>query len=81
MVRFLLVNCEADLSAPSLHIRAESAMEADVEHSETLFTMMLNTFYDPVQFLGQILNTGVRQGNEDGSQSSKTFTFGELGRP
>lgn len=81
MVRFLLENCGADLSVSSLQIRADSAMEADVEPSESLFTMILNTFHEPVQFLSQILNTGVRQGNEDCCQSNKTFTFGELGRP
>lgn len=57
---------------------ADSETEADLEPSDSVFCMILNTFHSPVEFLKEVLNSGVAQSYEDGSQSTKTFTFGEL---
>lgn len=77
VVQFLIVHCGADLSCNSLQILAQDASEADVESSDSVFSMILNTFHEPVEFLKELLNSGVAQRYEEGSQSRKTFTFGD----
>lgn len=79
MVRFLIVHCGADLSAQCVQIDADGDQDARLESSETTFDMILTTLHEPVLFLRTLLDTGLRTDFEDGNQSRKTFTFGELG--
>lgn len=80
VVQFLIDHCGADLSCNCLQVIAQNESEADLEPSDSLFSMILNTFHDPVEFLKELLNSGVEQRFEEGSQSRKTFTFGKTKR-
>lgn len=77
LVQFLIVHCGADLSSSCLQIIAQDKSDADIEPTDAMFTMVLNTFHEPVEFLKVVLNSGVTQKYEDSSQSRKTFTFGD----
>lgn len=79
VVQFLIVHCGADLSNRNLQIDAHSQSDADLEPADSIFTTILSTFHAPVEFLKEVLNSGVAQSFEDSSsQSRKTFAFGEL---
>lgn len=76
IVKFLVCHCGADLSSNCLQIVADGDSDADIEPSDSLFTVILNSFHEPVEFLKELLKSGVAQSNEDGTQLRKTFTFG-----
>lgn len=78
VVHFMVVHCGGDLSKKCMKVEVNSDSNADLEPSDSLFSMIMSTFNGPVEFLKDVLNSGVQLSYEDGSQLRKTFQFGAL---
>lgn len=80
VVKYLIGKCGADLSVNSVQITVENdENDYDIEDCYSCFTMILNEFHDPVEFLRDLFNDAVSQ-NTTNPSLGKTFTFGELGK-
>lgn len=76
VVKFLLINCGADLSVGFLDIVMDDKGKVKIVTSDSLFGLIMTHFRDPIQFVKEILDDGVCQ-NEDRFGDDPRFLFGE----